>query len=155
LINYQLSSDAVNEDGNDNSTPGIYRLNKNNDKLLIEVEAEDVCMGSHGENSCINIGDDKDKNKDNTKILLRVQGADLRRFSKNKYKGSFIAMIGGGGVIYSGSLSNIGNKDNTSNNNALGITTVHDNYKSGTTRSLRTHVQGLTVALVFEKGRSI
>ncbi len=86
-------------------------------------------MGSHGENRCINIGNDEDKNKDNTKILLRVQGADLRRFGKNKYKGSFIATIGGGGVIYSGLMSNIGNKDNTSNDNALGITTVHDNYK--------------------------
>ncbi len=32
-------------------------------------------------------------------------------------------------MIYSGSLSNIGNEDDTSNNNALGITTVHDNYK--------------------------
>ncbi len=125
----QLSSGTVNEDSNDNSTLVIHGLNKNNDKLLIEVEAEDVCVGSHGENRRINIGDDKDKNKDGTKILLRVQGADLRRFGKNKYKGSLIAMMGGDGLIYSGLLSNIGNEDNTSNNNALGITTVHDNYK--------------------------
>ncbi len=93
------------------------------------MEAEDVCVGSHGENRHINIEDNKDKNKDNTKIQLRVQGANVRRFGKSKYKGSFIAMIGGGGVIYSGLLSNIGNKDNTSNDNALGITTFHDNYK--------------------------
>ncbi len=86
-------------------------------------------MGSQGENRRINIGNDKDKNKDDTKILLRFQGADLKRFGKNKYKDSFIVVIGGGGVIYSGLLSNIGNKDDTSNNNALCITTVHDKYK--------------------------
>ncbi len=125
----QMSSDAVNEGGNGNSTPGICGLNKNNNKLLIKVEAENVCVGSHRENRRINIGDNKDKNKDNTKILSRVQGVDLRRFGKKKYKGSFIAVIGGGGVIYSGLLFNICNEDNTSNNNALGITTVHDNYK--------------------------
>ncbi len=43
-----------------------------------------------------------------------------------KYKGSF---IGGGGFIYSGLLSNIGYEDDTSNNDALGITTVDDNNK--------------------------
>ena len=44
-----------------------------------------------------------------------------------KYKGSFIG--GGGGFIYSGLLSNIGYEDDTSNNDALGITTVDDNNK--------------------------
>lgn len=43
-----------------------------------------------------------------------------------KYKGSF---IGGGGFIYSGLLSNTGYEDDTSNNDALGITTVDDNNK--------------------------
>ncbi len=62
LMGSQLYSDAVNEDGNDNSTSGIHRLNKNNGKLLIEVEAEDVCMGSHGKNRRINIGGNEDKN---------------------------------------------------------------------------------------------
>ncbi len=33
-------------------------------------------------------------------------------------------------MIYTGSLSNIGNKDDTSNDNALGITAVDDNNKS-------------------------
>jgi hypothetical protein len=47
----------------------------------------------------------------------------------NKYKGSFIAVIGGGGLINSGSLSNIGNEDDTSNNAALGFATVDDNNK--------------------------
>ena len=84
LIDSQLSSGAVNEDGNDNSTPCICGLSKNNDKLLIEVEAEDVCMGYHRENRHIEIDEDKDNNEDNSKILLRVQGADLRRFDKYK-----------------------------------------------------------------------
>jgi hypothetical protein len=44
-----------------------------------------------------------------------------------KYKGSFITMKGGGGLIYTGSLSNTGNEDNTSNDKALGITAVDDN----------------------------
>ena len=30
-------------------------------------------------NRCINIGNDEDNNEDDTKILLRIQGADLRR----------------------------------------------------------------------------
>jgi hypothetical protein len=33
LIDSQSSSDAVNEDGNDNSTIGIHGLNKNDDKI--------------------------------------------------------------------------------------------------------------------------
>ncbi len=53
------------------STSGICGLNKNNNKLLIEVEAEDVCVGSHRENRCIDIDNDKDNNKDDTKILWR------------------------------------------------------------------------------------
>ncbi len=40
-----MSSDALNEDGNDNSTTGIHRLNKNKNKILIEEEAEDVYWG--------------------------------------------------------------------------------------------------------------
>jgi len=49
---------------------------------LIEVEAEDAYVGSPRENRRINISNNKDSNKDNTKILLRIQGADLRRFDK-------------------------------------------------------------------------
>jgi hypothetical protein len=41
-----------------------------------------ACVGSPRKNRSINIGDDKDNNEDNTKILLRIQGADLRRFVK-------------------------------------------------------------------------
>jgi hypothetical protein len=46
LIDSQSSSGAVNEDGNNNSTPGIRGLNKNNSKILIEEKAEDECVGS-------------------------------------------------------------------------------------------------------------
>jgi len=73
LIDSQLSSDFVNEDSNDNSTPGIHGLNKNNDKLLIEVSAEDVCVESCREYRHIEIGKNEDNNEDDTKILLRVQ----------------------------------------------------------------------------------
>ena len=41
-------------------------------------------MGSHRENRHIDIGDNEDINEDDTKILLRVQGADLRRFDMYK-----------------------------------------------------------------------
>ncbi len=83
LIDSQSSSDAVNEDGIDNSTPSIWGLNKNNKKLLIKVEAEDVCVDRR-ENRHIGIDEDEDSNEDDTKILLRVQGADLRQFDKYK-----------------------------------------------------------------------
>ena len=36
LINSQLSSDAVNKDGKNNSTPGIHGLNKNNEEINID-----------------------------------------------------------------------------------------------------------------------
>ena len=40
-------------------------------------------MGSPRENKRIDIGNDNDNNnKDKTKKLLRIQGADLRRFDK-------------------------------------------------------------------------
>jgi hypothetical protein len=84
LIDSQLSSDTVNGDGNDNSTSSNCGLNKNNDKLLIEMEVEDVCVRSHRQNWRINIDNDEDNNEDDTKILLRVQGADLRRVDKCK-----------------------------------------------------------------------
>ena len=86
MNDHQLSLDFVNEADNDNSTPGIHGLNKNNNKLLLEVEAEDVCVGSCRENRCIDIGNNKDNNEDDTMILLRVQGADRRRLDKYKEK---------------------------------------------------------------------
>ena len=45
-IDSRSSPDAANEDDNGNSTSGIGGLNENDEKLLIEVEAEDVCVGS-------------------------------------------------------------------------------------------------------------
>ncbi len=45
----------------------------------------------------------------------------------NIYKGSFIAVIGGGGLINSRLLSDICNEDDTSNDNVLGFTTVDHN----------------------------
>jgi hypothetical protein len=71
---------------NENSTPGIRGLNKNDNKILIEEEAEDACVGSPREIRRIGISNDEDNNKNNTKILLRIQGADLRRFDKYKKK---------------------------------------------------------------------
>jgi hypothetical protein len=44
LIDSRLSSDADDEDSDNNSTSGIGRLN-NGHKILIEKEAEDTCMG--------------------------------------------------------------------------------------------------------------
>ncbi len=43
-------------------------------------------MVSPRENSrCIDIGNDEDDNdKDNNELVLKVQGADLKRFDKNK-----------------------------------------------------------------------
>jgi hypothetical protein len=86
LIDSRPSSDAFNEDDNSNdSTSGIRGLN-NKDKILIEEEAEDACVVSPRENSgCIDIGNDEDNNdKDDNELLLKVQGADLKRFDKNK-----------------------------------------------------------------------
>ena len=84
LIDSQSCSDAVNEDCTNNITSGICRLNKNNNKILSEEEAEDGCVGSLRENRRTDFGTNKDDNEDNTKILLRIQGADLRRFDNYK-----------------------------------------------------------------------
>jgi hypothetical protein len=134
LINSQSSSDADDEDSNDNgSTSGISRLN-NDHKILIEKETEDTCMGVpigiiegsvalviiegsvplaiiessvplaiidgsvplgtiegsvllgiiKGSVPLAIIGDDEFGSKGDNKILLRIQGADLRRYDKYK-----------------------------------------------------------------------
>jgi hypothetical protein len=85
-INSQPSSDAFNKDDNYNdSTSGIRGFN-NEDKILIEEEAENACMVSPRENSRrIDIGNDEDNNdKDDNELLLKVQGADLKRIDKKK-----------------------------------------------------------------------
>ncbi len=83
MIESQLSSDAGDEDGNNNSTPGIHGPN-NNDKILIEEKAADVRLGFSRKNRLIFIYDNKDNNEDNSKKFVRIQGADLRRFDKYK-----------------------------------------------------------------------
>jgi hypothetical protein len=78
-----LSSDAGNGDGNNNSTPGIHGPT-NNSKILIEEKAVDACLGLSSKNRLIFISDVKDNNEDNSKIFVRIQGANLRRFDKYK-----------------------------------------------------------------------
>jgi hypothetical protein len=51
---------------------------------LIEEESEDACVGSPRENRNNIIGNNEDDNKEDNKICLRFQGADLRRFDKYK-----------------------------------------------------------------------
>ncbi len=81
LIDSQLSSDAGNEDGNNNSTPDIHGPT-NDDKILIDDKAVDACLGLSSKNRLIFISNVKDNNEDNNKIFVRIKGADLRRFNK-------------------------------------------------------------------------
>ncbi len=69
-IDSQLSLDAGNEDGNNNSAPGIHRPT-NEDKILIKGKAVDACLGLSRKNRLIFIYDDKDNNEDNSKIFVR------------------------------------------------------------------------------------
>ena len=57
MINSRPSSDAFNEENNNNdSTFGIHGLN-NEDKIIIEEEAKDACVVSPREKSrCIDFG---------------------------------------------------------------------------------------------------
>jgi hypothetical protein len=70
--------------GNNNLDADEEDALNNYDEILIEEDTEDVCMGSPRENRRNIIGNNKDDNKDNNKICLRIQGADLRRFKKDK-----------------------------------------------------------------------
>jgi hypothetical protein len=83
LIDYQLSSDAGDGDGNNNSTPGIHGPIKDGN-ILIEENAVDACLGLSSNNRLIFISDIKDDNEDNSKKFVRIQGANLRRFDKYK-----------------------------------------------------------------------
>ncbi len=87
---------------------------------LIKEVAKDV--------GCIIINDKDIVDDSNEEVCIESSGFCMT-CPANKYKGSFIAVIGGGGLINSGSLSNIGNEDNTSTDDALGFTTVDDNNK--------------------------
>jgi hypothetical protein len=64
LIDSQLSSDVIKEDGNNNSTPSIHGPTNDN-KILIEEKAVDACLGLSSKNRLIFISDDKDDNTDN------------------------------------------------------------------------------------------
>ncbi len=75
---------------------------------------------------CIIINDTNIIDDSNEEVCIEISGFCMSH-PDSKYKGSFIAVIGGGGLISSGLLSNIGNKDDTSN--ALGFTTIDDNNK--------------------------
>jgi hypothetical protein len=84
LVNSQSSSDPVNEVSiNNDSTSAIHGLN-NDDKILIEEEFADACVGFSRGNRCTIIGNNEDPKKDDSKIFLRTQGAALRRLDKYK-----------------------------------------------------------------------
>jgi hypothetical protein len=51
---------------------------------LIEEKAVDACLGLSSKNRLIFISEDKDNSEENSKIFVRIQGANLRRFNKNK-----------------------------------------------------------------------
>jgi hypothetical protein len=70
--------------GNNNVDADDEDALNNYDKILIEEESEDACMGSHRENRRNIIGNNEDDNKEDNEICLRIQGADLRRFDKYK-----------------------------------------------------------------------
>ena len=82
VIGRGLLIDSQSSNNND-STSGIGGLN-NDHKILIEEEEEDTCMGSPRENRHIVTGNNEFGNEDDNAILLRIQGADLRRFDKYK-----------------------------------------------------------------------
>jgi hypothetical protein len=83
LIYSQVSSDAGNEDSNNNSTPGIRRPTNDN-KTLIEEKSVYGCLGLSSKNRLIFISNDMDNNEDNSAIFVRIQWANLRRFDKYK-----------------------------------------------------------------------
>ncbi len=70
--------------GNNNINADDEEALNNYNKILIEEESEDVCVGSPRENRNNIIGNNEDDNKEDNEICLRIQGADLRRFDKYK-----------------------------------------------------------------------
>jgi hypothetical protein len=101
-----------------------YRENRNPDmgrgENLIKEVAKDV--------GCIIINNNDIIDDSNEEVCIESSGFCMPH-PDNKYKGSFIAVIGGDGLINSGSLSKIGSKDDTSNDDTLGFTTLDDNNK--------------------------
>ncbi len=70
--------------GNDNVDADDKDVLNNHDKIMNEEESEDACMGTPRENRSNIIGNNEDDNKEDNKICLSIQGADLRRFDKYK-----------------------------------------------------------------------
>jgi hypothetical protein len=94
-------------------------------KNLIKEVAKDACARLHSCIGCIIINGNNILDDRNEVACIESSGFCVPH-PDIKYKGSFITVKGGGGLIYTGSLSNIGNKANTSNDDALGITAVDD-----------------------------
>jgi hypothetical protein len=123
-------------------------------KNLIKEVAEDAYARPHCCIGCIVINDNNIVDDSNEEVCIESSGFCLPHHDI-KYKGGFITVKGGGGLIYTRSLSNIGNEDYTSNDDAHGITAVDDNKKGRTRWRLRICVRYHTVALVFGRGRPI
>jgi hypothetical protein len=97
-------------------------------KNLIKKVPENECTRPHSCIGCIIINNNNIVDDSNEETCIEGSGFCVAH-PDIKYKGSFITVKGGGGLIYTRSLSNIGKEEDTSNNNALGITAVDDTNK--------------------------
>jgi hypothetical protein len=98
------------------------------DKNLIQEVADDACTRPHSCIGCIIINNNNIIDDSNEEACIESSGFCVP-CPNIKHKGSFITVKGRGGFIYTGSLSNIDNKDNTSYDEALGITAADENNK--------------------------
>jgi hypothetical protein len=93
FVGSRSSSDPVDEDDNNNGSTSGIRVLYNDNKILIEEESEGVCMGSPWENRCTIIGNKEYDKEDDNKILLMIQGANLRRFDPLKNCTSMLEVL--------------------------------------------------------------
>ncbi len=107
------------------NTGRTLSLDMGRSKHLIKEVAKEACARPHSCVGCIIINDNNIVDDSNEEACIESSGFCMPR-PDIKYKGSFIT-VKGDGLIFTGSLSNIGNEDNTSNDDALGITAVDDN----------------------------
>ncbi len=89
-------------------------------EILIKEVAKDV--------GCIIINNNDIVDDSNEEACIERSGFCVPR-PDNTDKSSFIAVLGGGSLINSESLSNIGNEDDTSNDHTLGFTADDDDSK--------------------------